>query len=169
MFNSVCCRPSTTNSDHGLLVRTSLWLNVNINISKKGNLLEEISNAFFAELDNIESLRFVFSNNSFVLGGSKVIDTKQLNGEMLQTSGCLSNGRVCYLLQSFLPYLKSRNFEILFFDICDALFESVCSGKLLQKFVDFTPLIPVKKDSDGSLPKLVPIVKIRKGFVICTS
>ncbi|CAG9541080.1 unnamed protein product [Cercopithifilaria johnstoni] len=120
-------RPYPTKPSHGLLVQTSLCLNVNINISKKGNLLEEISNAFTAELDNIKSLYFVISNNSFVLGRSKVVDMKQLSGEMLQISGYLSNGR---------------------------------------KFVNFTPLIPVKKNSDNSLPKLVPIVKIRKDLTV---
>uniref|UniRef100_A0A0R3S4P1 Ufm1-specific protease 2 n=1 Tax=Elaeophora elaphi TaxID=1147741 RepID=A0A0R3S4P1_9BILA len=116
-------RPSLMRLGHGLLVRTSLCLNVNINMSEKGNLHEEISNAFIAELDNIESFCFVISNNSFVLGGSKVIDAKQLSEGLLQISGYLSSGR---------------------------------------KFVNFTPLIPIKKDSHDSLSKLVPIVKIRK-------
>ncbi|VDK65246.1 unnamed protein product [Onchocerca ochengi] len=120
-------RPSSMESSNRLLLRTSLRLNVNINVSKKENLLEEVGNAFFAELDNIGSLCFVFSNNNFLLGGSKVIDTKQLNAEMLQINGNLSSGR---------------------------------------KFVNFTPLIPVKKNSDDSLPKLVPIVKIKKDLAV---
>ncbi|KAM3726275.1 Ufm1-specific protease [Dirofilaria immitis] len=119
-------RPSLIPS-HRLLVRTSLRLNVNINISEKGNLLEEICSAFFAELDNIESLCFVFSNNSCILGGSKVIDTKQLNEEMLQITRYLFSGK---------------------------------------KFVNFTPLMPVNKNSEGSLPKLVPVVKIKKGVAV---
>ncbi|KAL3982169.1 Peptidase C78 family protein [Acanthocheilonema viteae] len=120
-------RPSSTKSSQSLLARTSLCLNVNINISEKGNLLEEIGSAFTAQLDNIESLCFVISNNSFILGRSKGIDTKRLNEEMLQISGYLSSGR---------------------------------------KFVNFTPLIPVKKNSDDSLPRLVPIVKIRKDLAM---
>ncbi|EJW85661.1 hypothetical protein WUBG_03430, partial [Wuchereria bancrofti] len=123
----IALRPSSTKSCYDLLVRTSLWLNVNVNISGKKNLLDEVSNAILSKLDNIESLCFTFSNNSFVLGGNKVIDAKQLNKEMLQISGYLSNGK---------------------------------------KFVNFTPMIPVKKDSDDFLPKLVPIVKIRKDFAV---
>ncbi|EFO24549.2 Ufm1-specific protease 2 [Loa loa] len=123
----IALRPSPTKPGYDLLVRTTLWLNMNINMSEKGNLLEEINNAVFAELDNIESLCFVFSNNNFVLGGNKVIGAKQVNGEMLQISGCLSSGR---------------------------------------KFVNFTPLIPIKKNCDDSLPKLVPIVKIKKDLAV---
>uniref|UniRef100_A0A5S6PI54 Ufm1-specific protease n=1 Tax=Brugia malayi TaxID=6279 RepID=A0A5S6PI54_BRUMA len=104
----IALRPSSMKSCYDLLVRTSLWLNVNVNISGKKNL-DEVSNAVLSKLDNIESLCFTFSNNSFVLGGNEVIDAKQLNKEMLQISGCLSNGK---------------------------------------KFVDFTPMIPVKKNSD---------------------
>lgn len=40
----------------------------------------------------------------------------------------------------------------------------VCLKKLLQKFVNFMPVIPVGKDSGGSLPKLVPVIKIKKGL-----
>ncbi|VDO38545.1 unnamed protein product, partial [Onchocerca flexuosa] len=120
-------RSSSMKPSNRLLIRTSLRLNVNINVSEKGNLLEEVGNAFFAELDNIGSLCFVFSNNNFLLGGSKMIDTKQLNAEMLQINGYLSSGR---------------------------------------KFVNFTPLVPVKKNSDDSLPKLVPIVKIKKDLAV---
>ncbi|KAK6110451.1 Peptidase C78 family protein [Brugia pahangi] len=122
----IALRPSSMKSCYDLLVRTSLWLNVNVNISGKKNL-DEVSNAVLSKLDNIESLCFTFSNNSFVLGGNEVIDAKQLNKEMLQISGCLSNGK---------------------------------------KFVDFTPMIPVKKNSGDFLPKLVPIVKIRKDFAV---
>ncbi|VDK71979.1 unnamed protein product [Litomosoides sigmodontis] len=120
-------RPSSTNPDHGLLFRTSLCLNMNINISEKGNLFEEISSAFTAELNNIESLYFVISSNNFILGGDKVVDTEQIIGETLQISGYLSSGR---------------------------------------KFVTFTPLVPLKKNSDDSSPKLVPIVKIRKDLAL---
>lgn len=79
---------------------------MNINISEKGNLLEEISSAFTAELNNIESLYFVILSNNFVLGGNKVVDTKQINGETLQISGYLSSGRVCHLFRSFLKCLN---------------------------------------------------------------
>lgn len=73
---------------------------MNINISKKANLLDEISSAVFAELDNIDFLCFALSNSRFVLGGSEVVDTKQLNVEMLRLNGHLSNGGVLFTEKS---------------------------------------------------------------------
>lgn len=98
MFNIAYCRPSSTKPGHSLLIQTSLCLNLNIDISENGKLLEEISSAFTAELDNIDSLYFVISSNNFIISGGKVANMKQLSGEMLQISGYLSNGRVCHLL-----------------------------------------------------------------------
>lgn len=112
MLIVLCCRSIAGKGNKGLIARATLQLNLNINMTDKGNLPDEVTNAFAAESDNIESLCFTLSDNGIILGRNTEANSRQFHEEMLGRSSSLSNGRVFVCCCFYFCFTEKTLFEI---------------------------------------------------------